>query len=117
MASSPEQQADNLDILRMTVVSLVRSDTRDLTTRQLAVFLTCYLGDEGQTVRGLAAYLDIPKPSISRALDRLAGAKLVKPVPDAEDRRSVLVGKTPAGVRFLHDLKSILQKAAASSQN
>lgn len=81
MASSPEQQADNLDILRMTVVSLVRSDTRDLTTRQLAVFLTCYLGDEGQTVRGLAAYLDIPKPSISRALDRLAGAKLVKRVP------------------------------------
>ena len=47
-----------VDVLRETIVALVRRDGPDLTARQLGVFLTCYLVDEAQTVRGLAAKLE-----------------------------------------------------------
>ena len=44
-----------VDILCLTITELVRNDSRDLTARQLAVSLTCYLDpDSTNTVRGLA---------------------------------------------------------------
>ena len=67
-----------INILRDTVVSLVRQDGPDLSARQFGVFLTCYLESEAQTVRGLAASLDVSKPVISRALDRLADFDLIR---------------------------------------
>ena len=42
------------------------------------MFLTCYLDDEAQTVRGLAAKLNVAKPAITRALDRLSEFDLVR---------------------------------------
>ncbi len=61
-----------VNVLRDTIVALVRQDGPDLSARQFGVFLTCYLEGDAQTVRGLAAALDVSKPVISRALDRLA---------------------------------------------
>ncbi len=73
MANS--HSADQLvGILRDTVVALVRRDGPDLSARQLGVFLTCYLQDGAHTVRGLAADLNVSKPAITRALDRLASS-------------------------------------------
>ncbi len=115
MATNPKQLPDDVDILRATVIAMVRSDDLDLTARQLAVFLVCYLADAHQTVRGLASHLQVSKPAITRALDRLSDAKLLRRLPDPQDRRSVLVGKTSAGAGFLRDLKSTMLKAAASS--
>src|ERR1700723_4513601 len=107
MASSPS--ADQLvGILRDTVVSLVRRDGPDLSSRQLGVFLTCYLESEAQTVRGLAAKLNVSKPAITRALDRLSEFDLVRRKTDPLDRRSVLVQRTIAGAAFLRELKKIL---------
>ena len=61
--STNEVSTDNLaGILRSAIVELVRRDGPDLTARQLGVFLTCYLEAEAQTVRGLAARLDVSKP-------------------------------------------------------
>lgn len=40
------------EMLRATVVALVAGEHVDLTTRQLAVFLICYLDDGPHTVRG-----------------------------------------------------------------
>ena len=54
-------------VLRNTIVDLVRRDGPDLSARQLGVFLTCYLDSEAQTVRGLAAKLNVSKPAIPRA--------------------------------------------------
>jgi DNA-binding MarR family transcriptional regulator len=99
------------DVLRKTVVALVRRDGPDLTARQLGVFLTCYLEDEAQTVRGLAAKLDVVKPAITRALDRLSEFDLVRRKTDTQDRRSVLVQRTVAGNGFMRDLKKILGDA------
>ena len=67
-----------VEVLRQTVVSLVRREGPDLSARQLGVFLTCYFEEEAQTVRGLAAKLNISKPAITRALDRLAEFDLVR---------------------------------------
>jgi hypothetical protein len=56
-----------VNVLRDTVVALVRQDGPDLSARQFGVFLTCYLEGDAQTVRGLAAALDVSKPVISSA--------------------------------------------------
>src|SRR4030081_3225915 len=51
-----------VNVLRDTIVALVRQDGPDLSARQFGVFLTCYLEGDAQTVRGLAAALDVSKP-------------------------------------------------------
>jgi DNA-binding MarR family transcriptional regulator len=106
-----ESADQRVDILRQTIVALVRRDGADLSARQLGVFLTCYLEDEAQTVRGLAAKLSVSKPAITRALDRLTEFDLVRRKTDPLDRRSVLVQRTMAGTGFLRDLKKILADA------
>jgi DNA-binding MarR family transcriptional regulator len=109
MASDSIEQ--RVDVLRETIVALVRRDGPDLSARQFGVFLTCYREEEAQTVRGLAAKLDVSKPAITRALDRLAEFDLVRRKTDPLDRRSVLVQRTVAGNRFMRDLKAILTNA------
>ena len=74
--------------------------------------MTCYLEGEAQTVRGLAAKLNVSKPAITRALDRLSEFDLVRRKTDPLDRRSVLVQRTVFGTAFLRDLKKILADAA-----
>ncbi len=93
-------------ILRDTVVALVRRDGPDLSARQLGVFLTCYLQDGAHTVRGLAAELNVSKPAITRALDRLGELDLARRKVDPADRRSVLVQRTLKGAAFLRDMRS-----------
>lgn len=98
-------------ILRDTVVGLVRQDGPDLSARQLGVFLTCYLMDGAHTVRGLAATLNVSKPAITRALDRLGELDLARRKTDPSDRRSVLVQRTLKGIAFLRDLRGIMSEA------
>jgi DNA-binding MarR family transcriptional regulator len=102
-------------ILHTTVAELVRSDGRDLSMRQLGVFLTCYLEVEAQTVRGLAAKLGIHKPAVTRALDRLEEFDLTRRKPDPRDRRSVLIQRTATGMKFLRELRQILNHAATAA--
>ncbi len=109
-ASSADQL---VGILRDTVVALVRRDGPDLSARQLGVFLTCYLQEGAHTVRGLAADLNVSKPAITRALDRLGDLDLARRKVDPQDRRSVLVQRTIKGTAFLRDLRSIMAEAAA----
>jgi len=107
-----QETADrNVDILRQTIVALVRREGIDLTIRQLGVFLTCYLEAEAQTVRGLAATLHVAKPAITRALDRLSEFDLVRRKQDPLDRRSILVQRTAVGMAFLRDVRKMLAEA------
>jgi DNA-binding MarR family transcriptional regulator len=115
-AMSTESVEQGIEILRQTTVSLVRRDGPDLSARQLAVFLTCYLESEAQTVRGLAAKLNVSKPAITRALDRLSEFDLVRRKTDPLDRRSVLVQRTMAGAGFIRDLKRILADAGKEAE-
>src|SRR4051812_11002308 len=103
-------------ILRDTIVSLVRRDGPDLSARQLGVFLTCYLREGAHTVRGLAAELNVSKPAITRALDRLGELDLARRKIDPLDRRSVLVQRTVKGAAFLRDLRSIMTEASSPAK-
>jgi DNA-binding MarR family transcriptional regulator len=109
---TPDASDGLANVLRSTIVALVRLDGPDLTARQLGVFLTCYLESEAQTVRGLATELDVSKPAISRALDRLSEFDLTRRKKDPRDRRSVLVQRTATGMAFLRELRTILRNAA-----
>jgi DNA-binding MarR family transcriptional regulator len=113
---STESVEQGVEVLRQTTVALVRRDGPDLSARQLAVFLTCYLESEAQTVRGLAAKLNVSKPAITRALDRLSEFDLVRRKTDPLDRRSVLVQRTMAGAGFVRDLKRILADAGKEAE-
>ena len=115
--ATPNASADQLvGIMRDTIVALVRRDGADLSARQLGVFLTCYLRDGAHTVRGLAADLNVSKPAITRALDRLGELDLARRKVDPLDRRSVLVQRTPKGAAFLRDLRSIMNGASTGSK-
>lgn len=117
MASPPNPVSDaQVGLLRDTIVSLVRRDGADLSARQLGVFLTCYLNDGGHTVRGLAAELNVSKPAITRALDRLGELDLARRKVDPLDRRSVLVQRTPKGSAFLRDLRTIMTEASGGAK-
>jgi DNA-binding MarR family transcriptional regulator len=113
MAKMPDtQQADRMvGVLRDTVVSLVRRDGPDLSARQLGVFLTVYLAEGPHTVRGLAADLNVSKPAITRALDRLGEFDLARRKLDPMDRRSVLVQRTVGGAALLRDLRQTMAEA------
>jgi DNA-binding MarR family transcriptional regulator len=106
--TNPDQQ---IGILRETIVALVRDDGPDLSARQLAVLLTVYLSEGPHTVRGLAADLNVSKPAITRALDRLGELDLARRKVDPADRRSVLVQRTPKGTTFLQNLRNVMIEA------
>jgi DNA-binding MarR family transcriptional regulator len=110
-----ESAEHRVDVLRQTIIALVRREGPDLTARQLGVFLTCYLDEEAQTVRGLAAKLNVSKPAITRALDRLSEFDLVRRKTDPLDRRSVLAQRTATGMAFRRDLKKILAEAGGEA--
>jgi DNA-binding MarR family transcriptional regulator len=104
-ALAPEQL---VGILRDTVVAMVRKDGPDLSARQLGVFLTVYLRDAPHTVRGLAAELNVSKPAITRALDRLGEFDFARRKVDPLDRRSILVQRTLKGAAYLRDVRAIM---------
>lgn len=111
--SSSSSTDQYVGILKDTIVALVRRDGPDLSSRQLGVLLTCYLNDGPQTVRGLAAELNVSKPAITRALDRLGELDLARRKVDPADRRSVIVQRTLKGQSFLRDLRGIMSEAGA----
>ena len=114
---SMQANADQLvGILRDTVVALVRRDGPDLSARQLGVFITVYLNDGPHTVRGLAAELNVSKPAITRALDRLGELDLARRKVDPMDRRSVLVQRTVKGTDFLSAMQDIMVEAEQTTR-
>jgi DNA-binding MarR family transcriptional regulator len=101
-----------LDIWRGAIVESVRRDSPDLSARQMAVLTTVYLCASPHTVRGLAETLNVAKPAVTRALDRLSDLGLVRRKPDPDDRRSVLVQRTVKGSVFLSEFGELIVKAA-----
>lgn len=106
-----------LEIWRGAIVESVRRDTPDLSARQMAILTTVYLSATSQTVRGLADSLNIAKPAVTRALDRLSELGLIRRKPDPDDRRSVLVQRTVKGSVFLTEFGELIVKAATSERS
>ena len=104
-----------LDLWRGAIVESVRREAPDLSARQMALLLTVYLTPPPHTVRGLAEILNISKPAITRALDRLSEYGLIRRKIDETDRRSVLIQRTVKGSVFLREFGDIIVEAAARS--
>jgi DNA-binding MarR family transcriptional regulator len=64
----------------------------------------------------LAERLNVAKPAITRALDRLGELDLARRKVDPMDRRSVLVQRTLKGAAFLRDLRSIMNEATSTAR-
>ncbi len=109
--TTPAEQS-LLPQLHHTMLAVVRREGPDLTARQLAVFLSVYLDDGPHTVRGLAQELNVCKPAVTRALDRLGEFDLARRKVDPTDRRSVFVLPTPAGWAFLAELRAAMGATA-----
>ena len=112
----PVDSIQALGVWRKALVESVRRDTPDLTARQLAVLLTVYIGDPPHTVRGLATALNVSKPAITRALDRLSEYGFVRRRTDEADRRSVLVLRTVKGSVFLTEFGDLVVDASRGTR-
>lgn len=104
-----------LDLWRGAILESVRRDGPDLSARQMALLLTVYLTTPPHTVRGLAETMNVSKPAVTRALDRLSELGLIKRKIDETDRRSVLVQRTVKGSVFLREFGDMIVQAAAKA--
>ena len=91
-----------------TLLSYVRSGDPDLTNRQMALLLLVYLKPGPHTVRGLAKALNVSKPVVTRALNRLGGLGYLRRQRDDADRRNIFVAPTREGADFLEHFKSLI---------
>ncbi len=116
MCSDAKPAPDELvDVLHKALLAEVRREDVDLNMRQLAILLTVYLTDEPQTVRGLAAYLRISKPAVTRGMDRLVMLDVIRREEEPEDRRSVIAVRTSAGAEMVERLKAALEAASSGA--
>ncbi len=105
-----------LDIWRGAALEAVRSGRPDLTMRQMAIVLTVYLEVPPHTVRGLASALNIAKPAVVRALDRLEELDFVRRQEDPTDKRNVLIARTVAGSVYMRETGDLIAAAALSAK-
>lgn len=100
-----------LALWRLALTETVRQDTPDLTARQMALLLTVYMVEPPHTVRGLAQHLNVSKPAITRALDRLGRLGYIRRKIDQTDRRNVLVQRTVKGSVYLTEFAEVVRRA------
>jgi DNA-binding MarR family transcriptional regulator len=104
-------QDDALALWRDALSASVRGDGPDLSARQMTILLTVYTQPPPHTVRGLSVSLNISKPAISRALDRLGQLGIVRRRRDDYDRRSIEVQRTVKGAVFLSEFADQVSEA------
>ncbi|WP_315765077.1 MarR family transcriptional regulator [Sphingomonas sp. Y38-1Y] len=91
-----------------TLVDYVRSGEPDLTNRQMALLMLVYLDEGPHTVRGLARALNVSKPVVTRALNRLGALGYLRRQRDDSDKRNIFVTRTPEGADFLAEFGHFL---------
>ncbi len=109
---APFSEQEALRIWHDALVESVRRDGPDLSARQMAVLMQIYIEDGPHTVRGLSTALNISKPAISRALDRLVDLGYLRRDKDPQDRRNVLVRRTVRGAVYLSDFAGLIVGAS-----
>ena len=101
-----------MELWHRVTVEALNQELPDLSARQTGLLLHIYLAPPPHTVRGLALDLNMSKPAVTRALDRLSSLGYLKRETDATDRRSVLVKRTVAGAVFLRDFADMIMGQA-----
>lgn len=100
-----------------TLVDYVRSGEPDLTNRQMALLLVVYLKPGPHTVRGLARILNVSKPVITRALNRLGALGYLRRQRDDTDKRNIFVAPTTEGADFLEEFGQFIGAQPAQAVN
>ena len=98
-----------------TLVDYVRSGEPDLTNRQMALLLVVYLKPGPHTVRGLARALNVSKPVVTRALNRLGALGYLRRQRDDADKRNVFVARTSEGADFLEGFGHFIGEGAVAA--
>lgn len=80
----------------------------------MAILTTVYLEPGPHTVRSLAGRLGITISPVTRALDTLGRYGFIERGPDPADKRSVIVGRTAHGSRYLTDFAERIRFEAQS---
>jgi DNA-binding MarR family transcriptional regulator len=101
-----------LSLWHGVMLRALRGEHPDLTARQFALLLHVYLTPPPHTVRGLARELNISKPAVTRALDRLGRHDLARRKRDHVDKRSVLIQRTVKGAVYLREFGDLAAKVA-----
>jgi DNA-binding MarR family transcriptional regulator len=99
----PEFRSVGIDteLLRYLVRLMMSEPLTRLTARQVAIFFSCCMHEEPQSVRVLSRYLKVSRPSVSLALRRLERLGLLKRTTDRADRRGVVAEPTEIGRALL----------------
>ena len=97
-----------------TLIDYVRSGEPDLTNRQMALLMVVYLSPGPHTVRGLARALNVSKPVVTRALNRLGSLGYLRRQRDDTDRRNIFVARTTEGADFLEEFGQFVGENDAS---
>jgi len=111
-SNSSLQPAQALALWHRVLVTGLNRSLPDLTTRQFALFLEVYLAPQPHTVRGLARTLNMSKPAVTRAVDRLEKLEFVRRKTDEADKRSVLVQRSVKGSVFLREFADMAAEAS-----
>ncbi len=104
--------AEAMELWHRVTVEALNQELPDLSARQIALLLHIYLGRPPHTVRGLALALNMSKPAVTRALDRLSALSYLKRETDLADRRNILVKRTVRGAVFLRDFADMIMGQA-----
>ena len=105
-----------LELWRQTVFEIVRQtdNDADLSSRQMAILLNVYLTEPPHTVRALAAELNISKPAVTRAIDKLSVLGFVRRQTDEKDKRSVNLYRTIDGACYVMKLGDTIAEKAGN---
>lgn len=99
-----------------TLTRYVRSGEPDLTNRQMALLMVVYLNPGPHTVRGLARILNVSKPVVTRALNKLGSLGYLRRQRDDADRRNIFVAKTREGAEFLEGFGELIDQPTESAR-
>ena len=105
-----------LSVWMTALVDYVRSGEPDLTNRQMALLLLVYLKPGPHTVRGLARALNVSKPVVTRALNRLGALGYLRRQRDDADKRNIFVARTSEGAEFLEEFGHFIGDGAVAPQ-
>jgi DNA-binding MarR family transcriptional regulator len=86
-----------LNWLRERLLGMIREDTPDLTCRQMGVLLICCNKPIPLSAAAIAEKLNVERPTITRAMDRLEALELARRRPNPADARSVLLVPSAKG--------------------
>jgi DNA-binding MarR family transcriptional regulator len=94
-----------------SLTAIVRSNLPDMTNRQMAILLTVALMPGPHTVRAIALRLDVSKPVVTRALNKLAALGYLHRKRDRNDGRNIFVELTKTGADFLDQFNQTVGSA------